>query len=70
MSTVDRLLDISNRLDHLESVAEWISRETVHTDNTLSQSGTLICVIADDVRERLNSLVTLLEKRRELDRLN
>ena len=70
MDTLDRLVDIASRLDHLESVAEWVARETVHTDNTISQSGTLICVITDDIRERLCQLVKQIEMRREMDKLN
>ena len=70
MDTLDKLMDIASRIDHLESVAEWIARETVHSDNTVSQSGTLICVIADDLRERLCQLVKQVEKRREMDKLN
>ena len=65
MDTMNRLLEISSRLDHLENVAEWIARETTHTDNTLSQTGTLICVIADDIREKLSSLVHEVEKEME-----
>jgi hypothetical protein len=66
MKTVDKLLDISSRLEHLESAAEWIARETVQTDNSLSQTGTLICVLAEDLRERLFTLVRELEERAEL----
>ena len=61
MSTVNRLMDISSRLEHLENAAEWITRETVHTDNIVSQTGTLIRTIADDLRERLCELVRELE---------
>ena len=70
MDTVNRLIEISSRIDHLESVAEWIARETVHTDNTVSQTGTLICVIADELRERLCALVKDLEKQKEYDKWN
>ena len=70
METMGRLMDIASRIDHLESVAEWIARETVHCDNTISQSSTLICVIADDLRERLCQLVKDIEKRREYDKMN
>ena len=61
MSNVQKLLDISSRLSHLEQAAEWVARETVHTDNAVSQTGTLICVLADEVRERVCSLVRELE---------
>ena len=61
MDNVQKLLDISSRLSHLEQAAEWVARETVHTDNAISQTGTLICVLADEVRERVCSLVRELE---------
>ena len=70
MNTLDKLIEIASRIDHMESAAEWIARETVHSDNALSQTGTLICVLADDLRERLYSLVKELEKRTELDMMN
>jgi hypothetical protein len=61
MDTLDRLMEISSRIEHLENAAEWIARETVHTDNGLSQTGTLISVLAEDVRERVYSLIRELE---------
>ena len=61
MNTILRLLDISSRLDHLASASEWITRETIHTDNSVSQTGTLISVLADDVREKICTLVRELE---------
>ena len=56
-------MDISSRLEHLESAAEWITKETVHTDNAVSQTGTLICVLADDLREKVCALVRELEEK-------
>lgn len=53
MNTMDKLLEISSRLEHLENCAEWIARETVHADNGVSQTGTLICVLTDEIREKL-----------------
>ncbi len=70
MDTMERLIDIASRIDHLESVAEWIARETVHSDNTISQSATLICVTADDLRERLTQLVKEIERRKECEKWN
>jgi len=67
MSTIKKLQEISSRIDHLENAAEWIAREAVHTDNTMSQTGTLICVIADELREKLCGLVRELEKEKEFD---
>ena len=42
--------------------AEWIARETVHTDNALSQTGTLMSVLSEDIRERITNLVAELEQ--------
>lgn len=61
MNTLQRLLDIASRIEHMENAAEWIAKETVHTDNALSQTGTLITVLADDVREKVYSLVKEIE---------
>ncbi len=62
MDTVDRLLEITSRIEHLENAAEWIARETVHSDNGISQTGTLISVLAEDVRERVFALIKELEE--------
>ncbi|RMG44536.1 MAG: hypothetical protein D6719_01670 [Candidatus Dadabacteria bacterium] len=62
MDTVQKLAEISSRLEHIENAAEWIAKQTVHTDNALSQTGTLICAVADDLRERMYNLVRELEK--------
>ena len=62
MSTMDQILEIASRLDHLGSCAEWIARETVHTDNSVSQTGTLMSVLAEDIRERITALVAELEQ--------
>ena len=70
MQPLDKLLDITSRLEHIETSAEWIARESVHTDNSISQTGTLISVLVDDVRERVYSLVKELEALANLDRFN
>jgi hypothetical protein len=70
MEILDKLLDISSRLDHLEQSAEWIAKETVHTDNAISQTGTLICVLADELRERVYALVRELELADSVDKLH
>lgn len=62
MDTVEKLLQISSRLDHLEGAAEWIAKETVHTDNTISQTGTLMSVLVDELRERIYTLVHEMEQ--------
>ena len=60
--SIEKLMDINSRLDHLESSAEWIAKETVHSDSAVSHTGTLIMVLVDDLRERLCSLVKELEQ--------
>lgn len=70
MHTIDKLVEITSRLEHIENTAEWIARETVHTDNSVSQTGTLICVLAEDIREKVYSLVKELEQLADLDRFN
>lgn len=62
MNSLSQILDIASRLDHLGSCAEWIARETVHTDNSVSQTGTLISVLAEDIREQITNLVSELEQ--------
>ena len=70
MNTLSKLLEISSRIEHLEKSAEWIAKETVHTDNTVSQTGSLICAIADDVQERITELVRKLEELNNLGLLH
>lgn len=61
MDTVDKIISINSRLDHLESAAEWISRETVHSDSSVSQTSTLIQVLVEDVREKVFAVIRELE---------
>lgn len=62
MDTVGKLQEISLRLDHLEASGEWLARSLVHQDTAASQTGTLVTVLAEDIRQRLLELVTELEK--------
>ena len=62
METLEKLIDISSRIDHLENAAEWIARETVHSDQGVSQTGTLICVLAEELRERLSQIFQEVER--------
>ena len=61
-NSVDKLVDISNRLEQIENSAEWISREILHSDTAISQTGSLICVLADDIRKKVCALVKELEE--------
>jgi len=67
MNTLAQVLEIASRLDHLGPCAEWIARETVHTDNSLSQTGTLISVLTEDIREKLTALISELEQVAEIE---
>lgn len=62
MSTVEKLQEISLRLEHLEAAGDWLARSLVHVDGVASQTGTLVTVLTEDVRERILELVTELEK--------
>lgn len=62
MNTLPQVLEIASRLDHLGTCAEWIARETVHTDNAVSQTGTLISVLTEEIRDRINHLIAELEQ--------
>ena len=61
MKTVDKLQEISSRIDHLLQSADWIARESVHLDNTISQTGTLMVVLADEIREKVYDLIQEME---------
>lgn len=67
---MDKLLEISSRIEHLENAAEWITRETVNTDSSVSQTGSLICVLCDDIREKICSLVHDFEQFLDESRFN
>ena len=62
MNTLAQVLEIASRLDHLGTCAEWIDRETVNTYNSVSQTGTLMSVLTEDIREKINALVAELEQ--------
>jgi hypothetical protein len=64
---MDQIIEIASRLDHLGTCAEWIARETVHTDNALSQTGTLMSVLSEDIRDRITNLVAELEQLAEFE---
>jgi hypothetical protein len=67
MPHIQRLLEISSRIEHLEHAAEWITKETVQADNSVSQTATLISVLAEDVQARVCELVRELESKMDLD---
>jgi hypothetical protein len=62
MDSIRRLQDITSRIEHLENAAEWIARENVHQNNGVSQTATLISVLADEIRERVYDLVKEFEE--------
>lgn len=51
-----KIHEIDLRLDHLEAMGEWLSRVLVHSDNSASHTGTLVSVIAGDIRKLLAEL--------------
>ncbi len=61
MDRVTKIHEISLRIDHLQQAGDWIARTLVNTDGACSQTGSLISVLAEDVRQRLLELVTELE---------
>lgn len=66
MKTMEHILDIASRIDQLESASEWIAKETVNSDQGLSQAATFISVLADQIREQICTLVQEVESWREL----
>lgn len=70
MDTLEKMMEISSRIDHLETIAEWIARETVHSDQGISQSGTLICVLAEELREKLATLMKQVEREETAEKLH
>lgn len=70
VKSIDRLSDIASRIDHLESQAEWIARETINADNSVSHTASLIMALADDLREKICHLVKDLERGAEESELH
>lgn len=60
-TNVNKLHELSLRIDQIQSAGEWLARALVHTDASASQTGSLISVLADDVRSKLIELVSQLE---------
>ena len=59
--TLNKIEDIRSRLDHLEEAGTWLARALVHADATASHTGTLVTVLAEDIREKFTALVAELE---------
>lgn len=70
MNTLNKLLEITSRLEYLEHSAEWIARETVHSDNAISQTATMIQAVADDIQSKVSELVKKMEELREMGPLH
>ena len=70
MKTINKLLEISSRIEHLEKSAEWIAKETATKDSAVSQTATMIYALADDVQERVTQLVKKLEEINDMGPLN
>jgi hypothetical protein len=52
---------IQSRLQQIDSVGEWIARETVHNDLAISQSGSYLCAMTSDLQMRVESLIVELQ---------
>lgn len=61
MDTLEKIHEISMRLEHMHQAGDWLSRSLVHADPTASHTGTLITVLVEDLRERILTLVAELE---------
>ncbi len=70
MDILNKLTEIASRIDHLETQAEWIVKETVNNDSAVSQTATLITALADNLREKICDLVKDMERGLEHDKLN
>jgi hypothetical protein len=62
MSNLGKLEEISLRLDHLESAGDWLARSLVHSDPAASQTGSLVTVLVEDIRDKLLALVAEMEQ--------
>ena len=61
-TTVDKLEALSKKIELLLQSSDWITKETVHIDNSVAQTGTLINVLAQDIQEGVYSVVHELEQ--------
>ncbi len=62
MDSLEKLQEITLRLDHLEEAGDWLARALVHVDGAASHTGSLVTVLADDIRNRIIELISELEK--------
>ena len=60
--SIERVQDISLRIEQLENTGEWLSRVVEGYDPSAAQAAVLITSLAEDIRARLLDLVTELEK--------
>lgn len=69
-NTLDKLIEISSRIEHLQNSADWITRETANTDSGISQTATLIAVLAENIQEMVCEVCKEVEHLSELQKLN
>jgi len=62
MDVLEQLKAVSRRLEQMDQAGEWIARETVHSDNPVSQSGSLICALAADIQDKLDQVSREIEE--------
>ncbi|HMO02913.1 MAG TPA: hypothetical protein PKD37_07700 [Oligoflexia bacterium] len=58
ITSINSLNEIIARLEYLGGSAEWIAKESVHLDGAISQTATLICAVADQIKQKVSQLVS------------
>lgn len=62
MNTLDKLRELTQRLEHLDHTGEWLAETLSGKDEVVAQTGKLITTLSEDIRYRIIELVTELEK--------
>lgn len=62
MDSLSKLQEISLRLEQVESAGDWLARTLVHVDSAASHTGSLVSLLAEDIRERILNLITEIEQ--------
>ncbi len=61
MDTISKLQEISLRLDQIDQTSDWLAQCLEELDPAMSQAGTMVAALSDDVRMRVLELVSELE---------
>lgn len=62
MDTLQKLHELTERLEHLDHAGQWIAETLNGKDEVVSQTGKLITSLSEDIRYRIIELITELEK--------